>query len=87
MTEAIERLKDLLKWSDRLGSDEITEINYIVELLEKLTSKVTRLEVINHQDQSTFGRVYARHNCEEIELSFQDEGKTLKVFIQKKGVK
>ena len=30
---AIEKLKNLLAWSDRLGSDEIYEINKIIELL------------------------------------------------------
>jgi hypothetical protein len=39
------------------------------------TSKVTRFEVI---DES--GRVYTKHNC-TIELSYQDDGRTLKVFI------
>lgn len=35
MQEAIKRLKELLKWSDRIGSDEIDEINQIIKLLEK----------------------------------------------------
>jgi len=40
-------------------------------------SKVTRFEVI---DES--GRSYTRHNS-NVELSYQDDGKTLKVFINK----
>jgi hypothetical protein len=32
--EAIKRLKEMLKWSDRLGSDEINEIEEIIEILE-----------------------------------------------------
>ena len=35
MTQAINKLKSMLLWSDRLGSDEISEINDIIKLLEK----------------------------------------------------
>jgi len=49
--------------------------------MAKLT-KVTRLEVINHQDG--IGREYTKHNCESVEISLQDDGRTLKVFISKK---
>jgi len=34
MEEAIKRLKQLLQWSDRIGSDEIYEIKEIINLLE-----------------------------------------------------
>ena len=40
------------------------------------TSKVTRFEVID-----TNGRVYQKWNC-NVELSYQDDGRTLKVFIK-----
>ena len=33
--EAIKRLKEMLNWSDRLGSDEIFEIQQIIKLLQK----------------------------------------------------
>ena len=33
--EAISRLKAMLKWSDRLGSDELVEIREIINLLEE----------------------------------------------------
>jgi hypothetical protein len=36
---------------------------------------VTRVEVIDE-----YGRRYTKHNC-KVELSYQDDGKTLKVFI------
>ena len=39
-------------------------------------SKVTRFEVID-----TNGRVYQKWNC-NVELSYQDDGRTLKVFIK-----
>jgi hypothetical protein len=38
-------------------------------------SKVTRVEVIDE-----YGRRYTKHNC-KVELSYQDDGRTLKVFI------
>lgn len=31
---AIKRLRDMLSWSDRLGSDEIDEISQIINLLK-----------------------------------------------------
>lgn len=33
MNEAIERLKEMLKWSDRLGNDERLEIEKIILIL------------------------------------------------------
>jgi hypothetical protein len=35
MNEAKKRLEAMLMWSDRLGSDEITEIQNIIKLLEE----------------------------------------------------
>ena len=35
MKEAIKRLKEMLRWSDRIGSDEIFEIQEIIKLLQK----------------------------------------------------
>mgnify|MGYP003152277777 CR=1 FL=1 len=32
---AIESLKSMLEWSDRIGSDERTEIEFIIEILKK----------------------------------------------------
>ena len=53
------------------------------------TNKVTRIEIINHQDEhlvdghlEPLGRVYTKHNCQNVEL--QDNNKTLKLFISKK---
>jgi len=37
---------------------------------------VTRLEIIDET-----GRIYSKYDC-EIELSLQDNGKTLKVFVK-----
>ena len=46
------------------------------------TEKVTRVEVINHQDEP-LGRVFTKYDCEYVDLSLQDDGKTLKIFISK----
>ena len=35
MEEAIKRLKEMLNWSDRIGSDEIFEIQEIIKILEQ----------------------------------------------------
>tara|TARA_R110001592_G_scaffold250193_2_gene512831 strand:- start:10 stop:219 length:210 start_codon:yes stop_codon:yes gene_type:complete len=35
ITLSIITLKDMIKWSDRLGSDEINEIEMVLDLLEK----------------------------------------------------
>lgn len=43
------------------------------------TSKVTRFEVIDEN-----GRVYTQKDC-KVELSYQDDDRTLKVFIKKQA--
>lgn len=35
MTEVQKRLKAMLQWSDRIGSDEIAEIHEIIALIQK----------------------------------------------------
>ena len=35
MKEAIKRLKEMLRWTDRIGSDEIFEIQQIIKVLEQ----------------------------------------------------
>lgn len=42
------------------------------------TSKVSRVEVVNKD-----GRVYGELNCSSVKLDFQDEGRTLKIFIDR----
>lgn len=32
---AIRALKSMIKWSDRIGSDEIAELEYVINLLKK----------------------------------------------------
>ena len=64
--------------------DEAKEINnnnstdYDIDLY----SKVTRFEVIDHTKDMK-GRCYVAHNC-IVELSLQDNDRTLKVFVNDK---
>jgi hypothetical protein len=53
---------------------------------EQKESKVTRLEVINHaKNDKPIGRILTLYkelgDFEQIELAYQDGGKTLKIFI------
>lgn len=46
--------------------------------------KVNRVEVIDHSKSSEQGggRVFVKGDCVSVELSYQDDGKTLKLFIK-----
>jgi hypothetical protein len=47
---------------------------------EKDKKEVSRIEIINHtQTDKEIGRIFTYHG--DVELSFQDGGKTLKIFI------
>lgn len=39
MNEAIDRLTSIIDWSDRLGSDEIHEIESIIQILKQEKDK------------------------------------------------
>jgi hypothetical protein len=63
--------------------DERNDYNSIPEQKE---SKVTRLEVINHaKNNNPVGRILTLYkelgDFKHIELSYQDGGRTLKIFI------
>lgn len=46
-----------------------------------MSDTVTRFEVIDHRPESkTFGRAFIAWNC-HVELSYQDNHRTLKVFV------
>lgn len=47
------------------------------------TSKVTRVEVIDHQSEPVIGRAYTKYNCQNVEAVLQDNDRTLKIFISK----
>jgi hypothetical protein len=50
----------------------------ILDTIENLDN-VTRVEVIDNH-----GRSYTHYNAESVQYSLQDDGKTLKIFIQDK---
>ena len=45
------------------------------------TSKVTRVEVIQHSPPYN-GRAYTNYFAKDVEIQFQDDGKTLKIFLK-----
>jgi hypothetical protein len=45
------------------------------------TSKVNRVEVIQHSDPYN-GRAYTNYDCKDVEIEFQDNGRTLKIFLK-----
>jgi hypothetical protein len=61
-----------------LENKTIKELEAIYqEASRKENNKITRFEVIDDS-----GRVYVNNKC-QIELSYQDDGRTLKVFVGK----
>jgi hypothetical protein len=45
------------------------------------TLKVTRVEVIQHSPPYN-GRAYTNYDAKDVELQYQDDGKTLKIFLK-----
>jgi hypothetical protein len=43
--------------------------------------KVTRVEVIQHSPPH-MGRAYTNYNAKDVELQYQDDSKTLKIFLK-----
>ena len=43
--------------------------------------KVTRVEVIQHSVPYN-GRAYTNYNAKDVEIQYQDDGKTLKIFLK-----
>lgn len=51
------------------------------EMALKAAEKVSRLEVIQHSPPHN-GRAYTNYNAKDVELQYQDDGRTLKVFCK-----
>jgi hypothetical protein len=45
------------------------------------TSTVTRVEVIQHSEPFN-GRAYTNYRAKDVEIQFQDNGRTLKIFLK-----
>lgn len=72
-------VEELLEREHRLASERsklIRDMKFHRNDEESTPNKPTRFEVIDKT-----GRVYVNNNC-EFELSWQDQGRTLKVFIK-----
>jgi transcription elongation factor GreA-like protein len=83
--ENFEGLKDFIKDKDILAfyHDLIKHsIKYYAQEMIYPAEKVTRFEVIDHTKEMR-GRAYVKYDI-EVELSFQDDGRTLKVFVNDK---
>ena len=70
MTDLIERMKEALL---RL---QVERANAVIAAQ---MGKVNRVEVIDNK-----GRAYTKYNVEGVYCQLQDDGKTLKVFVQYK---
>ena len=46
--------------------------------------KVSRVEVIDHSKtlENGGGRAFVKTDCKSVELSYQDDGHTIKIFIK-----
>lgn len=51
------------------------------EMATKDSSKVTRVEVIQHSDPYN-GRAYTNYAAKEVEVQYQDNNTTLKIFCK-----
>ena len=69
--------KDSVNIAANLVASVASQALSIIQELQNKNKELTRLEVI---DES--GRVYVNNNC-KMELSYQDEGRTLKIFLKK----
>jgi hypothetical protein len=49
--------------------------------MEHILPKVTRVEVIQHSEPFN-GRAYTNYNAKDVEIQYQDDGKTLKIFLK-----
>ena len=72
--------KQMMKVVDRYVSEEVirSEKDIAQTDMHQLTNDITRLEVIDSD-----GRSYSKRGC-KIEFSVQDDGKTLKIFVEDK---
>jgi hypothetical protein len=80
----IEQLIEALQYTHKETYNDLYELVETVRQYEMNlnTDKVTRFEVIEHTEGGR-GRFYTKHNI-KVDLSFQDDSKTLKVFVSDK---
>ena len=61
--------------------EQAKEIEKQQQLEQNNTSNITRIEVIQHSEPYN-GRAYTNYNAKNVELQYQDKGKTLKIFLK-----
>jgi hypothetical protein len=62
-------------------NDELIEKAKKMEKQQNDTSKVKRVEVIQHSPPYN-GRAFTKYNAKDVEIQFQDDGYTLKIFLK-----
>ena len=75
------------KLTKTINHQKITSLNYKIGELEYILSKagtqtnISRLEVIDHSLTENC-RTYVKYGVNDLEISMQDEGRTMKIFIK-----
>jgi NTP pyrophosphatase (non-canonical NTP hydrolase) len=66
------------------GFDNLLIVKEAIEMEKQKkinTSNINRVEVIQHSEPIN-GRVYVNNNAKDVEIQFQDDNKTLKIFLK-----
>lgn len=70
------------KYTDEEWDELVEKSKNFKVSVQPTKNKVTRFEVIDFSNsKDPVGRAYVKRNFKNIELSYQDDGKTLKIFI------
>jgi hypothetical protein len=56
-------------------------LNEMIAYADREKEEVTRVEVIQHSEPHN-GRAYTNYNAKDVEVQYQDGGKTLKIFCK-----
>lgn len=69
-------LIEIMRLDEELGlyEEELNETTFLMP-------KVKRVEVIQHSEPYN-GRAYTKYNAKDVELQYQDDGRTLKIFLK-----
>jgi hypothetical protein len=80
---AVEWLVEQLKINNYISDNAHWLIDEAKEFEKEQSnaSKVTRVEVIQHSPPFN-GRAYTNYNAKDVEIQFQDDGRTLKIFLK-----
>jgi len=85
MVTSNETEEDIFDTGFILGAKSEIAKEYWLEYFKKEYLKnINRVEIINHNSitkQHELGRIFTHNEVKSCELSFQDENKTLKIFI------